>query len=56
MFSNDIVKISDKLKKQTCWKSASNYLLYIFLHNKHSFLLWDQKKWFKKKKKKTRLE
>ena len=38
MFHNNIVKISEKINKQNLLKS---YLLYKFLHNLHSFLLWE---------------
>ena len=43
MFHNNIVKISERLNKQNLLKI---YLPYKFLHNLHSFLLWEKEKIF----------
>ena len=49
MFHNNTVKISEKKwTSGTCWKSPSKLpsLPYRFLHNLHSFLLWEKVKRF----------
>ena len=53
MFHNNIVKISEKKKKKKKMKQAErienlppSYLTYRFLHNLHSFLLWEKVKLF----------
>ena len=45
MFHNNIVKISEKLNKQNLLKIyLPSYLPYEFLHNYHSFVLWEKVK------------
>ena len=46
MFQNNIVKISEKMNKQDVENLSPNYLSYRFLHNLHSFLLWEKVKIF----------
>ena len=57
MFHNNIVKISEKLNKQNLLKNLPpSYLPYRFLHNLHSFLLWEKVKIFDFLKPLTRIK
>ena len=46
MFHNNTVKILEKLNKLLVENLAPNYLLYRFLHDLASFLLWEKVKIF----------
>ena len=47
MFDNNIVKISEKIKQAELVENMSpSYLPYRFLHNLHSFLLWEKVEMF----------
>ena len=43
-FTTILWKFQKNWTSRTCWKSASSYLPYKFLHNFHSFLLWEKVK------------
>ena len=45
MFHNNIVKISEKIEQAELAENLPpSYLPYRFLHNLHSFLLWEKVK------------
>ena len=46
MFHNNIVKISEKFNKQNLLKICLKLPTQQYLHNLHSFLLWEKVKIF----------